>query len=215
MNLFNALKKKLFETAPGEKASTAERGIMLFEETGEVLRAERLLRQACVNVSIKAPPPRLRAGCDMVIEYPLAAEPAIRTLMQAAKISILQYHPVSGELTEPTALFWLKDFGQYLMVRAANMKVTIDRNSRRIVNVSGGGCPDVPYLASQIIGEKLELLVPEHSEVVQGEKADPPFSHSHITLCGYALQLALREAARLLSGKKAGSGAGHEQGDAP
>jgi len=39
------------------------------------------------------------------------------------------------------------------MVRAANMKLTIDKKTRMIVNISGGGCPDVPYLASQMIGK--------------------------------------------------------------
>ncbi len=42
------------------------------------------------------------------------------------------------------------------MVRAANMKLTIDKASRRIVNVSGGGCPDVPYLAQEMVGQTLE-----------------------------------------------------------
>jgi hypothetical protein len=34
------------------------------------------------------------------------------------------------------------------MIRAANMKLTVDKDTMVIVNISGGGCPDVPYLAS-------------------------------------------------------------------
>ena len=69
------------------------------------------------------------------------------------------------------------------MVRAANMKLTMEKASGRIVNVSGGGCPDVPYLARQIIGKSIHEadLIKE-----QGK-----------TLCGYALHLASQELHRL------------------
>lgn len=59
------------------------------------------------------------------------------------------------------------------------MKITIDTETHIIVNISGGGCPDVPYLARQMIGKKLE-------------EAPNPRDIGH-TLCGYALQLAYEE----------------------
>jgi hypothetical protein len=72
------------------------------------------------------------------------------------------------------------------MVRAANMKITVDRRDRRIVNVSGGGCPDVPYLAEMLVGKTLE-------------EAPAPRTLGR-TLCGYALQLAFEEVCRLCRG---------------
>lgn len=48
-----------------------------------------------------------------------------------------------------------------------------------IVNVSGGGCPDVPYLAIRLIGHRLDA-------------APSPREIGH-TLCGYALGLAFEE----------------------
>ena len=30
------------------------------------------------------------------------------------------------------------------------MKITIDKRDNRIVNISGGGCPDIPYVAQQL-----------------------------------------------------------------
>ncbi|MDZ7761787.1 MAG: hypothetical protein U5L00_16225 [Desulfovermiculus sp.] len=42
------------------------------------------------------------------------------------------------------------------MVRAANMKLTVDKETGVIVNISGGGCPDVPYLAREMIGKSLQ-----------------------------------------------------------
>jgi hypothetical protein len=65
------------------------------------------------------------------------------------------------------------------MVRAANMKLTVDKRSRRIVNVSGGGCPDVPFLAESLVGRRLD-------------EAPPPRALGR-TLCGYALELAFQE----------------------
>ena len=63
------------------------------------------------------------------------------------------------------------------MVRAANMKLTVDKETP-IVNISGGGCPDVPYLAREMVGKSLVRR--------------PPREIGH-TLCGYALQLAYEE----------------------
>ena len=35
------------------------------------------------------------------------------------------------------------------------MKLTFDKNTGIILNTSGGGCPDIPYLHSQLIDKKL------------------------------------------------------------
>jgi hypothetical protein len=82
-------------------------------------------------------------------------------------------------------LFAVKDFGDCLMVRAANMKITVHKATRAIVNVSGGGCPDVPYLAREMVGKNLD-------------EAPAPAEIGH-TLCGYALQLAYEEVFRRCS----------------
>ena len=63
--------------------------------------------------------------------------------------------PLQDLLLEPVSLYHVKDFGDYLMVRAANMKITVDKRDLRIVNISGGGCPDVPYLAERLVGKTL------------------------------------------------------------
>ena len=72
------------------------------------------------------------------------------------------------------------------MVRAANMKITVDKKTLTIVNISGGGCPDVPYLAKKICGKNLQ-------------NAPHPRDIGH-TLCGYALELAFKEIKRLCLG---------------
>lgn len=162
--------------------SRSDKGILVFHHTSEVIRAESLLREAGFDVSVKGPPPDLRTGCDLVIEFSLVSQLKISVLLNEARIAPLEILPMQDLLLEPVSLFQTKDFGDYLMVRAANMKMTVDKRDLRIVNVSGGGCPDVPYLAERLVGSILH-------------EAPPPRSLGH-TLCGYALQLAYEELIR-------------------
>jgi hypothetical protein len=128
------------------------------------------------------PPPEIQTGCDLVIEFPLVEELNILRELRSAGISPLQVVPVTAPLLSPVDLFHTKDFGDYLMVRAANMKITVAKESLIIVNISGGGCPDVPFLAQEMVGKTLT-------------EAPRPRDLGH-TLCGYALELAYEELRR-------------------
>ena len=127
-------------------------------------------------------PPSIQTGCDLVIEFPLIEELNILRNLDSADVPPLKVVPVTAPLLEPVSLFNTKDFGEYLMVRAANMKITMRKKDGKIVNISGGGCPDVPYLAQEMIGKTLD-------------KVPKPRDLGH-TLCGYALQLAYEELLR-------------------
>lgn len=167
-------------------AGRSDKGILVFHHTSEVIKAESLLKEAGLDVSVKGPPPDLRTGCDLVIEFPLAAQLNVSALLEKARITPLKILPRQNLLLEPVSLFHVKDFGDHLMVRAANMKITVDKRDLRIVNISGGGCPDVPYLAESLVGKTLR-------------DAPPPRTLGH-TLCGYALQLAYEELLRRCPG---------------
>jgi len=156
-----------------------DRGFLVFENTGEVIQAENLLKKNGWKIHVMGPPPEIRKGCDLVIEFPLIEEMKITKVLRDAGIPPLQAVPVTGPLLQPVNLFRIKDFGRYLMVQSANMKLTVDRESLFIVNVSGGGCPDVPFLAAEMVGRRLD-------------EAPSPREIGH-TLCGYALQLAYEE----------------------
>ncbi|MBN2467902.1 MAG: DUF3343 domain-containing protein [Deltaproteobacteria bacterium] len=159
-----------------------DRGFLVFENTTEVIMAEKLLKSQGFPVEVKGPPQEVRSGCDLVIEFSLIEELKILRLLEETGIEPLQLVPVSSPLLKPVDIFRVKDFGRFLMVRAANMKLTVDKETLTIVNVSGGGCPDVPYLAAEMIGKTLE-------------SAPNPNEIGH-TLCGYALQLAYEEMKR-------------------
>ncbi|NDV18306.1 DUF3343 domain-containing protein [Pseudodesulfovibrio sp. JC047] len=163
----------------------ADRGLLVFENTSEVIRAERILQGNGWDIKVMGPPPEIQTGCDLVIEFPLIEGLNILRSLEEKSASPLDVVPVTGPLLAPVDLYQVKDFGEYLMVRAANMKLTVEKSTRKIVNISGGGCPDVPYLAVHMIGHTLD-------------DAPAPREIGH-TLCGYALDLAYQEVRRLCS----------------
>lgn len=176
--------RRLFKKTqkPPLEKTREDLGIFVFENTSEVIQAERVLKAKAWKIRVMGPPPGIQSGCDLVIEFPLIEELHLWRLLNQAGIPPLKMVPVTAPLLKPVDLFQTKDFGDYLMVRAANMKLTVEKKSLRIVNVSGGGCPDVPYLARMMVGKPL------------GEAPRPDtFGH---TLCGYALELALQEMER-------------------
>mgnify|MGYP001069786303 CR=1 FL=1 len=167
---------------------TKGRGILIFENTSEVIRAEKLLKQHGYEIKVVGPPPEIRKGCDLAIEFPLIYEMKIHNILREHRIPPLGSQPISNTGLKPVDLFQTKDFGKYLMVKAANMKLTIDKETLLIVNVSGGGCPDVPYISKELIGKRLQ-------------DAPEPRDLGH-TLCGYALQLAYEKAKSIFDGKE-------------
>lgn len=182
MAFFDRLRRKI--TGP-EDRSNWQLGILVFAHTSEVIQAEKLIKEACFQIQVKGPPPEIRSGCDLVIEFPLIEELNILRVLREKAVHVQQVVPVTDHLLQPVDLFMIKDFGDYLMVRAANMKLTVDKKNLLVVNISGGGCPDVPYLARKMIGEHLH-------------EAPKPQDIGH-TLCGYALHLAYEEILRLCS----------------
>jgi len=177
----------LFKKKRPSEDQDRDRGILVFENTSEVIRAENVLKGSGWDVKVKGPPPEIRTGCDLVIEFPLIEELNVRRVLEKAGVPPLKVVPVPvlSTLLEPVNLFHTKDFGEYLMVRAANMKLTVEKKTMTIVNVSGGGCPDVPFLAQEMVGKLLS-------------NAPSPRDIGH-TLCGYALQLAYEEMIRRCS----------------
>lgn len=176
MGLLGFLKKN---DTPSVSEKQWDRGILVFENTSEVIQAERILKNLGYAVRVMGPPPEIRSGCDLVIEFPLIEELNVLRSLEQGNTSPLQVVPVNSPLLVPVDLFHKKDYGGYLMIRAANMKLTIEKETQIIVNVSGGGCPDVPYLAQKMVGKSLR-------------DAPNPRDIGH-TLCGYALHLAYQE----------------------
>jgi hypothetical protein len=167
------------DSSKKQREKKTDRGFLVFQNTSEVIRAEAILKKEGWNIRVMGPPPELRTGCDLVIEFPVVEQLNILRILEANRIPPTKVVPVDSPLLKPVDLFHTKDFGKYLMVRAANMKLTIDKETLKIVNISGGGCPDVPYLAEELVGRNLNI-------------APSPRDIGH-TLCAYCLHLAYEE----------------------
>lgn len=165
------------------KCGLSDRGILVFANTSEVIAAERILKAADIVVEVKGPPPDLRTGCDMIIVFPLIRQAAVEKALEAARLMPERILCLTDNMLDPVSLYQIRDLGDWLMVRAANMKITIDRRNGKIVNISGGGCPDVPWLAMRLTGQDL-FSIPE------------PITLGH-TLCCYSLQKAYEEIKRV------------------
>ena len=179
---FNFFKSK--NSAPKDPPPE-DSGILVFENTSEVIQAENLLKSRGWTVKVMGPPPGIQSGCDLVIQFPLIEKLVLLRLLTQAGIPPLEMVPVTDPLLTPVDLFHTTDYGDYLMIRAANMKLTIEKKTKIIVNISGGGCPDVPYLAWEMVGKHLDDA--------------PRAGKIGHTLCGYALELAHEEMNRQCS----------------
>ena len=171
------------------------RGLLIFSNTNDVMQAEQILKDEGHDIKVVSPPPDFRTGCDLSIEFALVEELGITRMLEEIGRSPIQVVPISSNGTEPLKLCRIKDFGQFLMVRAANMKITVDKTTQKIVNISGGGCPDVPYLAYEMVGKTIF-------------EATEPVRIGY-TLCAYSLNIAYHEMMNIVGGEDVSSGWNH------
>jgi hypothetical protein len=178
----NWFKKKEKESEP--KSAVVTRGLLIFADTQTVMHAEQVLKEEEYDIRVVSPPPQYRTGCDLSIEFPMVSASEITKMLKKIGLGPIDVLPLSGNGSQPLKLYKTKDFGRYLMVRAANMKITIDKTDRKIVNISGGGCPDVPYLAWEMVGKTFSEA-PEPGVI-------------GFSLCAYSLGMARDEMARII-----------------
>ena len=161
-------------------------GLVLFQEVQEAMKAEKVLTEGGYTVKLVAPPPKLRRGCDLAVEINLVEQPGIERLLVQKGVIYILVTPLKEGTQEILEIVKVTDFGQWVMVKAGNMKLTYDRDSGEIVNTSGGGCPDIPVMHATLIGKTL------------GEAPRP--KDIGFTLCSLMLDKALEESIALREG---------------
>lgn len=159
-------------------------GIFLFDTVSEALKAEAALKRAGYDVELVAPPQHLRAGCDLAVALAAVERPgAERELAEHGVETRGWCDTLEGSLAL-VDIVTVEDFGEWLMVRAGNMKIVVEKASGTIVNTSGGGCPDIPRLNLEFVGRSV------HADLRPRDLG--------YTLCGLMLDRAFLEARRLL-----------------
>lgn len=166
-----------------KKPSFQGGGLALFPDVQQAMGAEKALKNAGYEVKLVAPPPELRKGCDLALEVNLTEKPGIGRVLNDRNIAYVGIVPLKVGTSELLEIVKVTDFGRWTMVKAGNMKLSFDRESGIIVNMSGGGCPDIPYLHSELIDKKL-TEAPQPSVI-------------GFTLCALMLSRALEESLAL------------------
>jgi hypothetical protein len=162
--------------------------IITFQDVASAMRTEKALRAAGYQVKLVAPPPQLRMGCDLALEVNLVEKAGIERLLKAGKMPYVSIEPLSQTLSKMCEIVKVTDFGKWLMIKAGNMKLSFEKSTGTIVNISGGGCPDIPYL---------------HAEMVRKPLQDAPHPRDlGYTLCATMLQRAYEEALSYSEGKR-------------
>ena len=130
-------------------------GLILFANVSSAIRAEKILKAAEYTVRLVAPPPALRKGCDLALEINLAEQLGIERLLNEKDVAYVSIDPLKASASGLLQIVKVTDFGDWVMVKAGNMKLTFEKKTSIIVNTSGGGCPDIPYLHTELIGKQL------------------------------------------------------------
>ncbi len=142
----------------GKKPRFEGGGLILFHNVEGAIRGEKTLKDADYETKLVAPPPEFRKGCDLALEINIVEKTGIERLLAAKGTDYLDILPLkgSGALLEVVKI---TDFGEAVMVKAGNMKLTFAKKSGTILNVSGGGCPDIPSLHAELLDRKLTEAV--------------------------------------------------------
>ncbi len=136
-------------------------GLVLFDSVQDAIQAEKILTKNKNRCRLVAPPPELRKGCDLALEISLIEQAIIERLLEP-KVPYIEITPLRGT-TELLDVIKIYTYDGYTMVKAGNMKLTFEDVSGIIVNTSGGGCPDIPYLHMELVGHRLnEIPRPRH-----------------------------------------------------
>ena len=160
-------------------------GLVLFMEVQDAMKAEKVLEKANYMVKLVAPPPELRKGCDLAVEINLVEQPGIERLLNQKDVAYISIDPLKIGASELLEIVKVTDFDQWVMVKAANMKLTFEKESGVIVNTSGGGCPDIPHMHAELIDKPLDEA-PRPRDI-------------GFTLCALMLDRALEESLTLQS----------------
>jgi hypothetical protein len=152
------------------------RGILLYGSVQEVILVNSMLAKEGFEVRLVAPPPEVRVGCDLAIEFHLIEQEAIEVVLKETAISPHRIVSTKEKLPDILKRSSTVEIDGYIMCKAGNMKITIDKEEHRIVNVSGGGCPDIPYVARELYGIRIE-------------EARNPIDIGN-SLCSYLLQIS-------------------------
>jgi hypothetical protein len=163
---------------PKKKEEDKKWAIILFELVQDGMQAEEALKASGYECRVVGPPPEVRIGCDLSLLIDAQQQVGIERVIQDLEIPYIDI--VFPKIVDLRRLYLTKevDFDQWMMVRCGNVKITYDKETQVIVNVSGGAGSDVPNITQNLMGKKLR-------------EAAAPRTFG-FTLCAYSADRAYR-----------------------
>lgn len=130
-------------------------GLVLFDTVPDAIRAEKILKEAGYVTKMVSPPAELRKSCDLALKIHLVEQAGIEWVLKQAQAFYSNIAPLGTTSVDLLDNAKPYDLGKWIMIRSGNMKLTYRKESGLIVNISGGGCSDVPYLHAKMLGKTL------------------------------------------------------------
>jgi len=126
-----------------EEAPEEEKALIVFDYIYHAMRGKHVLEEAGYKIREVAPPVEYRTGCDLALELGATEVDAAERVLDEKNVIVLDilFMPKDTKLVPVylTKLIKTTDFGDFMMVRCGNMKVTYRKGIGTIVNISGGG----------------------------------------------------------------------------
>lgn len=161
-----------------KKSSGKRWGLLLYSNIQDIICAQSALQREGLGVTLVPPPMDIAIGCDLAVQFNLIEEELIKGLIHRGLILPGEFYTVEEPIKAVENLTRITEIAPgFLMANCHNIKVTVDKSNHEIVNISGGGCPDIPHVAHSLIGLSLENC-PDPIEI-------------GFSLCTYMVQLAL------------------------
>ncbi len=115
------------------------KGILLYGTVQEVIVVNKWLASQGFKVRLVAPPPEVRVGCDLAIEFELIEQETIEMALKQERKTPQKMISTKEMLPDILKRSLIIEIDGYLMCKAGNMKITVDKPLHTIVNISGGG----------------------------------------------------------------------------
>ncbi|MCL2707133.1 MAG: DUF3343 domain-containing protein [Dehalococcoidia bacterium] len=174
------------EASKPEKVKFVGDGIIIFHDVAGAMKGDRVTRASGYESKLVAPPPELRMGCDLALEVNLVEQPGIERIFKEKDVPYKHFMPLAKSAAQMCDIVKATDFGEWVMVKSGNMKLSFEKATGLVVNISGGGCPDIPYLNAEMVGKTL-AEAPHPNEL-------------GYTLCATMLQRAYEESVNIYCG---------------
>lgn len=130
-------------------------GLVAFAEAREAFKAEAVLKKSGYDAKLAVPPQEFRKGCDLAVEFNIVERVGVENLLKEKRVKFVDIVSIDTPSTRPLDAVKVFDYEDSIMVRCGALKITVEKGTGLIRNISGGGCPDVPFLYVELVDRRI------------------------------------------------------------